>query len=541
MTVKTKHTRPARYLWLIAGGVVLLSLVLPPGVSSGERQTDRSANPLAYEAASVFAKPNLTCLLYVRGTSPSQGFELETSYDGYARFWAVPMKPGQADQWLSLSCKNSAKKKFLYTVNLASNSTFVPHPFVAAKAPGKDRPPLVGNPMKYSQLQLIERGYGVRPDPRTQTSSYAEWLKAARTNAHILDQKVPDEFSHNDWTEPGGIWAGTELAGSPTYEFIAGWFSMPTAVPGGEKTTETASSIWDGITGSPTALIQSGIEMQTTPAYATYTAWREYCCGDSDSNGYGGGFSPNPGDEIYAQNWYCSANGAVDLTGGYGCSYLDDETSGELLTCTLAHGSPCWSVKANSNWTFGKTAEFIDENQSSQLLPSNTYHAFTDFSPAVTFTGGALLQDQNSRDVGDDPSLLILTDSSHQSSHVVVSTTSDQSTLFTMEASESSFPLYCRGPLITSGAQTPTPTTDFKWAAEGADAQPPSSGQCAWADRPPRGSEIRTGDSGEIFGYLNQFANLASGKYLELEVYRDPKFANELNVTSIVGYVTPPL
>jgi hypothetical protein len=109
-----------------------------------------------------------------------------------------------------------------------------------------------------------------------------------------------------------------------------------------------------------------------------------------------------------------------------------------------------------------------------------------------------------------------------------------------MEATQPSYPLYCQGPLSTTTAQVPTPTTVFKWAATGAGAQPPGPGECAWADRPARGTEVHPGDTGVIFGYLNQVANLPAGEYSEVGVYRDPAFGNDLVVTQIVGLVSPP-
>jgi hypothetical protein len=171
--------------------------------------------------------------------------------------------------------------------------------------------------------------------------------------------------------------------------------------------------------------------------------------GDPYSNGYSGNFTPNPGDEIYVENWYCDAAGLINVNGGYGCSYLADLTTGATLNCTAPNGSPCWSVPAIAGMTFGPAADFIT-------------------------------------------------------------------------------------------AQVPTPTTVFQWAATGAGAEPPGPGECAWADRTGRGSGVHPGDTGIIFGYLNQVASLPAGQYAEIDVYNDSGFGNDLNVTQIVGFVSPP-
>lgn len=56
----------------------------------------------------------------------------------------------------------------------------------------------------------------------------------------------------------------------------------------------------------------------------------------------------------------------------------------------------------------------------------------------------------------------------------------------------------------------------------------------------PSGSEIKSGYGNVIYGYLNQVANLGSGKYAEIEVYRDPYISNDMVVTQVVGFVSPP-
>ncbi len=43
-----------------------------------------------------------------------------------------------------------------------------------------------------------------------------------------------------------------------------------------------------------------------------------------------------------------------------------------------------------------------------------------------------------------------------------------------------------------------------------------------------------------ILGFLNELANLPAGKYSEIGVYRDPSFNNDMVVTQIVGFVSPP-
>jgi Peptidase A4 family len=513
---------------------------LPPGQKSTPAQAIASTK--AYEPASVRAKPGLQCKLHPPGTATAKGLPVATDSDGYARFYAVRAREGKAAQRLTLDCTDASGRASSYPVDLASANTFAARRLKLAAEPGKERPRLAGNPMHLTQAHLIQQGYGLRPDPKTSPGAYERWLAAARVTGRMLDAKKPNLRSHTATSQSAPSWAGAVITGAPTYAAVEGTFNVPTATPGGDQTGTTEVAIWNGLGGFGTGsgLIQSGVNLYTTSNAAAYGTWREYCCGDPYSNGYGGAFTPNPGDEIYAENWYCDAVGNIDVNGGYGCSYLVDLQSGAVLNCTAANGSPCWSVPAIAGMTFGPAAEFIIENQSPQV--SNTSTAFTDFSPAVTMTGTAYSTQTNSfsQNIGNDPSLQVLTDFTNTTSHIVVSTTDTPATVFTMEATQPSYPLYCQGPLETTAAQVPTPTTVFKWASNGAGAEPPGPGECAWADRPPRPGEEQPGGTGIIFGYLNQVTNLPAGTYSEIGVYRDPAFGNDLNVTQIVGFVSPP-
>jgi len=107
-----------------------------------------------------------------------------------------------------------------------------------------------------------------------------------------------------------------------------------------------------------------------------------------------------------------------------------------------------------------------------------------------------------------------------------------------LQPGPTAYPLYCQGRLHTSGTSTP-----FKWASKGAAAEAPGAGECAWADRGPRGSEIKSGNANVIKGSLSvcfgDFNNLKEGKYLELLVYKDSQ-SDDMDLQSVVGYVTPP-
>jgi hypothetical protein len=382
--------------------------------------------------ASVKAAPNLKCKLHGAGREPRSGITVYTDADGYARFHAVRGGNGQAEQ---LTCTDEAGHTSSYPVDLSLEATFGDRPRDLTREPGTDRPPLTGDPGSYTQAQLAQMGYGLRPDRNSPV--YASWLAAATRPGRILHTKRLSDLQHTVTPTTGGPgWIGSVLTGSAPYNSINVVFNVPTAIPGAAGTTVTAASVWPGLGGFGTGsgLIQAGVEIQTTSTTASYLTWREYCCGDPNSNGYGGAFVPSPGDTILAQAWYCDAHGGVDLNGGFGCSSLYNFQSGAVFNCVLPRGvaptEPCWSVKAlplcsvspttPNCMTVGMSAEFILENQSGQISPSADQ--FPRFTPAIVmYPGWANSASTMGWSVDNDPVVTLLKDFEHGPPHVLVS------------------------------------------------------------------------------------------------------------------------
>jgi Peptidase A4 family len=348
-----------------------------PAVAYGQAPASTPSEAVAvkrYVPASVQAAAGLQCKLHASDRAPASGLIVFTDGDGYARFHAVRQRLGSAAQHLTLSCADEAGRPSSYPVDLASDATFVARPLNIANERGIDRPPLRGDPLSYSQAQLSREGYGLRPDPAGAPAAYASWYEAATKPGRMLYAKRSDGRAHTVTTSTAPPWIGSVMTGSAPYKSITATFEVPTTIPGAFGTTSTEAAIWPGLGGFGTGsgLIQAGVILSTTPTSASYMTWREYCCGDPDSNGYGGAFVPSPGDKILAQAWYCDANGQSDIGGGFGCSYLYDFQSGAVFSCTIPRGDPsnppCWSVKAlplcsvnrvQNCMTLGTSAEFI--------------------------------------------------------------------------------------------------------------------------------------------------------------------------------------
>jgi hypothetical protein len=440
--------RRCRWQARMAAGTCLGILMAVAAAGQGQDQTRASTltHPIpsaaekSFSPASVRALPGLECLLYLEGSKPSAGLRVFTDDDGYARFHAVRETAADQVQRLNLSCKDAAGRPSNFSVDLTSDDTFLSRPVNLAHERGTDRPALAGDPLSYSQGELIQAGYGLRPDPDNDAAAYSRWLEAAQRPGRMLEAKRPSSHSHTVTTETAPYWVGSVLGGAPKYISIEGNFNVPKGIPGADETNDgTEIAIWTGLGGFGTGpgLIQAGVNVETVGSLvAEYGSWREYCCGDPDSNGYGGAFTPNPGDKIYDQNWYCDANGNLNLNGGYGCSYLEDLTTGAVLSCTSSTGSPCWSVKASSGMTFGVNAEFIIENQSGQCCKPAVQ--FTPFTPTVTITGSAYSSTTKSysQTISSDSHVYLLTDFTNSTSHMNVSLGKTDQTNFSVSQFE---------------------------------------------------------------------------------------------------------
>ena len=371
--------------------------------------------------ASIKAAPDLECRLHARGSAITSGLPIFTDGDGYARFYAL--KGNTIGRYQTLTCTDNDGRRHTYNLDLVSKAYFVKRPLDLSKERGIERPPLTGDPLSYTQAELSQKGYGLRPKPDAQI--YSVWLEAARKPARMLFAKKPDVFVHQPHlvtplTSPN--WTGSVMTGSAPYVSVVAMFHMPDAIPG----PEAAAVIWPGLGGffDGKALIQAGAGLWSKPSTAIYFTWREYCCGNSDSNGYGGNFIPAPGDKILVSAWYCDDKGEENIVGGFGCAHVHDLTSGQVLNCTLPKGTkdgePCWSVKAlPSNilcsdpddpakcTTIGASAEFILENVSPQ--PPIQREPFPRFTP-FRIVGVALTTAGTITWVDIDPVVYLLRD-----------------------------------------------------------------------------------------------------------------------------------
>jgi hypothetical protein len=201
--------------------------------------------------------------LYAAGSNASKGIPVSTDDDGYARFYAVKPVTSGAVQGLTMDCKDAEGKASSYTVDLTSSDTFVPHPLNPESERGVDRPALKGDPQSYSQSQLIQSGYGLRPDKDKDPAAYARWLATATKPGKMLQEKHPDLHSHTVTSSAAPWWVGSAMTGAPEYLSTEATFNVPKAIPGGDQTTTTEIALWNGLGGFGTGsgLIQGGVSL----------------------------------------------------------------------------------------------------------------------------------------------------------------------------------------------------------------------------------------------------------------------------------------
>src|SRR5262249_33690807 len=73
--------------------------------------------------------------------------------------------------------------------------------------------------------------------------------------------------------------------------------------------------------------------------------------------------------------------------------------------------------------------------------------------------------------------------------------------------------------------------TPFKWAKEAAGKTNPGAGECAWIDRLPEPTEVKTGRDNAIHGNLGPFDNLPVGTFGKICVTKEN---NDIVVRGVV-------
>ena len=416
------------------------------------------ANHRQFEPASFAVPAGNTCALYPEGNpDPAATLTVRADADGVIRFLAVrPNLPGSVEH-LTLECTDDRGIDSTYTVDLRSELTFAPNPFDPVRAGLELRPALAGDPLQFSVQELLDRGYGPRPDPGVDPEGYKQWLAVATVPMYQLrtsNHPVPGSRHRKDAVRipllaesgesaeipgpesaslhPSNYWTGATLVGSyekgstaaKTWGYVENFdtFDVPTVYPFSGGTGKTQLSIWSGLDN----VFQSIVWVFATQAIGNYEIHRQNFYGtpgEGSLDGQGVDFTPKVGDRIEVLEFYCDAKGNVHMAGGYGCTNIVDFTQNIAWTCYQWNGSNCSSYqiaqKNLTNGALGFQADSIIEDDTGEIqgnCPSKTdcYDQWAVISP-VTMTGSALVvqgADSNPKTVntGTDPAVQLLTD-----------------------------------------------------------------------------------------------------------------------------------
>ena len=286
----------SRYLHVIGlvlgliGTEVATSATSVAEASSSDSQNSQTEQPLGrapLAPVSVAVPAGNSCILHPEGNpDPRQSVSVKADADGVARFQAVRPAPANSVDRLTLDCTDPDGNYHTYSVDLRSEATFEPRPFDPSRTGLSFRPALTGDPLSFTPQELIQAGYGLRPDPTVNPDGYRRWLTAVSTPAYKLrsagqitstprtsrplasveedpdtgPQPVgPAPESDGTLTLAGSNfanWTGAVLGGSyhmnatsaQTYSYLVNEasFVVPTVYPGGLGTRATQMSIWNG-------------------------------------------------------------------------------------------------------------------------------------------------------------------------------------------------------------------------------------------------------------------------------------------------------
>ena len=438
------------------GATLMLLGLLVCGRCAYPQADERGGLP-HFEAASVEVPVGSNCVLHAEeNLDASQSISLRPDADGVVRFLAVrPTLPTSVNR-LALDCTDSQGNTNNYPIDLRSEETYAERPFDPLRAGLAVRPPLTGDPLSFTQDQLVEAGYGLRPDQTSDPALYQAWLAAASEPMYklraaprasftplslrpVASVGVPsanaDSIALNAGTylSPSNYWTGAILSGSykkgatsaKTYSYVQNQstFTVPAITPNIFSTKTTALTIWNGLDN----VFQAIVDVQATPTAGRYGIHRQNFYHDLPKESIdeqGVDFTPKSGDEIFVEEWYCDSKGHVKMAGGYGCSIMIDKTQKIEWECDQSKSSDCQSYPIESkflaNGALGQTAEYIIEDDSGEVsgnCPSpktNCYDEWVDISP-VTMTGSALVVEGASATgktvtTSTDPNVALLTD-----------------------------------------------------------------------------------------------------------------------------------
>jgi hypothetical protein len=160
----------------------------------------------SYAHIELLTTPNSTCTVVSQGDSdPTHRLDVAADEDGVVSFFGAPASATDSERYLSLGCQDPSGAMKTVTLDLASSETFkdITPALLPAKTAATFRPALT-NPENYSDLYLIQHGYGLRPDVAKQSGVYAQWLSEIAEPAKFVSPttEVHSRYSFGTGLDP---------------------------------------------------------------------------------------------------------------------------------------------------------------------------------------------------------------------------------------------------------------------------------------------------------------------------------------------------
>jgi len=385
-----KRRSQISHLCLMAmAGLLLSSFALPataqvaPAVKLAEKINFTIA-PDASTPIVLKVAPDAVCNLHDEGAGlNAPGMKLYSNGEGYLKFHARITEEGQESR-AELDC--TAKGAFTrYPLHLRASDS----PTEDMPAPRSVMPIAKGSAVQpalteaeaqqLSDEELPSRGFPPRPDS---PDAYAKWLELVTRPSIMVD---PHLVSRNDilhHTVQAGVtqssnWSGyvADASKNRTYSSVHAEWNIP-SVLACENVSSTWSAFWIGLDGfGLSELNQEGTEQDcyyiSGSYYTNYYAWSELLPNQPVEQQITG-FTPNPGDYMYATQWIGNKSGTRtnNGSGGYVWFYMNDMTQGVYAQ---------FSTKLGSTYFDGKTVEWIMERPG---LGGGTLAEFSDYGTA---------------------------------------------------------------------------------------------------------------------------------------------------------------
>ena len=158
------------------------------------KRVERRVPPERATPVTVQVSPRSVCFFY-HPQAPGRRLQLDADDRGLVRFHARALTGAEPTEF-HLECHGNDGQIELYTISLSSDIRYTAWMSGAELEPaamveGEVRPALEGDPMAPSNLELVSRGYPLRPDPAKAPAQYARWLKnVSRSYTWISTRRV---------------------------------------------------------------------------------------------------------------------------------------------------------------------------------------------------------------------------------------------------------------------------------------------------------------------------------------------------------------